>query len=67
MKIERVNIVIPRALNPHKPNLNNEVMEFVRRVKVGGLYTNDRIELNLVPKDTLDILKNGDIKFEERK
>ena len=62
MKVNRVNIVIQRALNPHKPYLNNEVMEFVRRVKVGGLYAMDRIELNLVPENELSELK--DIKFD---
>ena len=63
MKVNRVNIVIPRVMNPHKPYLNNEIMEFVRRVKVGGLYTNDRIELNLIPENELELLKQQDIKF----
>ena len=63
MKIERVNIVIPRELNRHKPNLNNEVMEIHSHVRIGGVYKMDKIELNGVPEDILVMFNNKNIKY----
>ena len=64
MKIERVNIVIPRDINKHIKYLNNEVMDIAARIKVGGLYTNDRIELKQIINNDLRLFRNRNIRFE---
>lgn len=67
MKVNRVDIMIPRESNTHIQYLNNQVMEYVSRVKVGGLYTNDFIELKQVPTKDLRPLRKLGIIFEKIK
>lgn len=67
MKINRIDIKIPRANNTHIPYLNNQIMEFVSRVKVGGTYANDFIELRQVPSNNLRQLKKQGINYEKIK
>ena len=63
MRVNRVDIIIPRKLNTHKEYLNNELLSFVRTQKVGGLFTNDFVQLNSVPENLLKILENLKIVF----
>ena len=63
MKIERVNIVIPRDMNKHIKYLNNEVMDIHSHIRTGGVYKMDRIELNGVPEDILVLFNNKNIKY----
>ena len=65
MKINRIDIRIPNnQLNKHNQYLYNDVTDFVKKVKVGGLFENSGITLNQVPEPALKLLEDAKIFFE---
>lgn len=63
MRVQRVNINIPRNKNFHKPFIYNESLDFMRKAKVGGIISNDGIKLNDVPVQLLKLLNKAKIYF----
>ena len=50
MKINRIDVLIRRIENKHKPYLDNNIMKLMADYKFGGLYTKDFIQLNTAPE-----------------
>ena len=67
MKVNRINVLIKRAENKHKPYLDNNIMKLMADYKFGGLYTKDFIQLNTAPETVTNILDKLKIVFERLK
>lgn len=68
MKVQRVNINIPNnQLNKHKQYLYNNVMDFVKEARLGGVFSNEGIKLDNVPEPMLKLLEEAKIFFEKLK
>ena len=63
MKVARVNILISPTNNTHKQFLYNEVLDFVRREKVGAEFRTQSIKVNSVPEPLLTVLEKSKIIF----
>lgn len=64
MKINRINAVVRRVENKHKPYLDNNIMKLMADYKFGGLYTKDFIQLNSMPEPATKVLDKMKIVFE---
>lgn len=64
MKVNRINIVVPTALNKHRKYLYNEMLDFMQVNKLGGEFRNEHIKVNSMPEPLLNILKELQIIFE---
>ena len=67
MKINRIDILIRRIENKHKPYLDNNIMKLMADYKFGGLYTKDFIQLNTAPETVTNVLDKLKIVFERLK
>lgn len=67
MKVNRINVLIRRIENKHKPYLNNDVMKLMNEFKFGGKYANDSIELSNAPEAVTSVLDKLKIIFERMK
>ena len=67
MKINRINVLIKRVENKHKPYLDNNIMKLMSDFKFGGLYTKDFIQLNTAPETVTNVLDKLKIVFERLK
>ena len=67
MKINRIDVLIKRAENKHKPYLDNNIMKLMADYKFGGLYTKDFIQLNTTPETVTNVLDKLKIVFERLK
>jgi hypothetical protein len=63
MKINKINVMIRRAENKHKPYLNNDIMKLMSEFKFGGKYANDSIELSNAPEAVTSVLDKLKIVF----
>ena len=64
MKVNRINVLIKRAENKHKPYLDNNIMKIMADFKFGGLYNKDFIQLNTAPETVTNVLDKLKIVFE---
>jgi hypothetical protein len=64
MKINRIDAVVRRVENKHKPYLDNNIMKLMADYKFGGLYTKDCIQLNQMPETATKALDKLKIVFE---
>ena len=67
MRVNRINVLIKRAENKHKPYLDNNIMKLMSDFKFGGLYTKDFIQLNTAPEIVTNVLDKLKIVFERLK
>lgn len=67
MRVNRINLLIKRVENKHKPYLDNNIMKLMADYKFGGLYTKDFIQLNTAPEPVLGVLDKLKIVFERLK
>lgn len=67
MRVNRINLLIKRAENKHKPYLDNNIMKLMSDFKFGGLYTKDFIQLNTAPETVTNVLDKLKIVFERLK
>ena len=63
MKINRIDVLIRRAENKHKPYLDNNIMKLMSDFKFGGLYNKDFIQLNTAPETVTSVLDKLKIIF----
>ena len=56
MKVNRIDIIIKRADNIHKPYLSNDCLELMRRYRFGGEYRNEEIKFSSMPESVLKVL-----------
>jgi hypothetical protein len=67
MRVNRINLLIKRVKNKHKPYLDNNIMKLMADYKFGGLYTKDFIQLNTAPETVMKVLEKLKIVFERLK
>ena len=67
MKVNRINVMIKRAENTHKPYLYNDINKLMNNFKFGGVFHNDRVELHNVPETATKVLDKLKIVFERLK
>ena len=67
MKINRIDVLIRRIENRHKPYLDNNIMKLMADYKFGGLYNKDFIQLNTAPETVTKVLDKLKIVFERLK
>lgn len=67
MKVNRINVLIKRAENKHKPYLDSDIMKLMSDFKFGGLYSKDFIQLNTAPETVTSVLDKLKIVFERLK
>ena len=67
MKINRIDVLIRRIENKHKPYLDNNIMKLMADYKFGGLYTKDFIQLTQAPETVTNVLDKLKIVFERLK
>jgi hypothetical protein len=67
MKINRIDILIRRIENKHKPYLDNNIMKLMADYKFGGLYNKDFIQLTQAPETVINVLDKLKIVFERLK
>lgn len=67
MRVNRINILIRRIENKHKPYLDNNIIKLMADYKFGGLYTKDFILLNTAPETVTNVLDKLKIVFERLK
>ena len=67
MKVNRINAVIRRAENTHKPYLYNDINKLMNNFKFGGVFHNDRVELHSAPETITSALDKLKIVFERLK
>jgi hypothetical protein len=67
MKINRIDILIRRIENKHKPYLDNNIMKLMSEFKFGGLYNKDLIQLTQAPETVTNVLDKLKIVFERLK
>ena len=60
--VNRINVLISTHANKHKTYLYNEMLDLMKKYKVGGIINNDYIKLNGVPETIKDDLKKLDIR-----
>lgn len=65
MKIQRININIPRNRNNH-PYLYNQALALMNKAKVGGVISNDGIKINGIEVKFLEILNKAKIYFHKQ-
>ena len=56
MKVNRINVVIKRADNLHRPYLYNEMLDLMQIHKFGGEFKTDSIKLSSMPEVLTRIL-----------
>lgn len=62
-KINRIDVLIRRIENKHKPYLDNNIMKLMADYKFGGLYTKNFIQLNTAPETVTSVLDKLKIVF----
>lgn len=67
MKINRVDINLPRKGNYHKPFFYNDALDFMKTAKVGGTISNDGVKMSGVPVNLLKLLNQAKIYFNKVK
>ena len=67
MKINRIDVMIKRIENPHKPYLYNDINKLMNNFKFGGVFHNDRVELQNAPETITSALDKLKIVFERLK
>ena len=67
MKVNRIDVLIKRVENKHKPYLDSDIMKLMSDFKFGGLYTKDFIQLNTAPEPVTKVLEKLKIVFERLK
>lgn len=63
MRVQRVNLNIPRNKNYHKPFIYNEALDFMKKAKVGGVISNEGVRMDGVPISFLKLLNKAKIYF----
>ena len=63
MRVPRVSLVIPSALNKHRKYLYNECLDLMNKYKFGGTFTNEEIKFSAAPQNVIDALKELKINY----
>jgi len=67
MKVQRIDINIPRNKNQHVQYLYNKALDLMNTAKVGGTISNEGIKVNGLPETFTKWLKEAQIFFEQIK